>query len=444
MTDAGDGDTMTATGLQAARAPGFDITPRHVVAAVMGNALEFYDFSTYAFFAVQIGRTFFPGRSPFESLMLSLATFGVGFLGRPIGAAIIGLYGDRVGRKPAMLMSLMMMGFSILALALTPSYAAIGMAAPVIVLIARIVQGLALGGEIGPTTAFLIEAAPEDKRGFYGCWQYASQSVATLVGGIVGFTLTKLLSADALQDWGWRLAFLFGAAVLPLGLAIRRTLPETLETDETATTPSAPGAVSGWRLYGRIITLGFVMISMSTVSTYVLSYMNTYATTTLHLAAAVGFAATITWGIVGFGFNVYGGWLSDRVGRKPVMIWPRVLYLFTIFPSFYLVTRHLTTPTFLIAVTVMGGLNAFSNGASLICLTEGIPKKVRSALLAVVYALGIAIFGGATQPILAWLLHATGDKLSPAYLLIGATALSILAMAMMRETAPTVLRRRAG
>ena len=121
MTDAGDGDTMTATGLQAARAPGFDITPRHVVAAVMGNALEFYDFSTYAFFAVQIGRTFFPGRSPFESLMLSLATFGVGFLGRPIGAAIIGLYGDRVGRKPAMLMSLMMMGFSILALALTPS-----------------------------------------------------------------------------------------------------------------------------------------------------------------------------------------------------------------------------------------------------------------------------------------------------------------------------------
>ena len=185
-------------------------------------------------------------------------------------------------------------------------------------------QGLALGGaRSAPTTAFLIEAAPEDKRGFYGCWQYASQSVATLVGGIVGFTLTKLLSADALQDWGWRLAFLFGAAVLPLGLAIRRTLPETLETDETATTPSAPGAVSGWRLYGRIITLGFVMISMSTVSTYVLSYMNTYATTTLHLAAAVGFAATITWGIVGFGFNVYGGWLSDRVGRKPVMIWPR-------------------------------------------------------------------------------------------------------------------------
>jgi MFS family permease len=423
--------------------PAFDIKARHVVAAVTGNALEFYDFSTYAFFAVQIGKTFFPGRSPFESLMLSLATFGVGFLGRPIGAALIGVYGDRVGRRPAMLLSLAMMGFSILALALTPSYAMIGMAAPVIVLIARIVQGLALGGEIGPTTAFLIEAAPEDKRGFYGCWQYASQSVATLAGGIVGFSLTKLLSPDALQDWGWRLAFVFGAAVLPLGLAIRRSLPETLETEETALTPVGPESLTGWRLYGRIIALGFVMISMSTVSTYVLSYMNTYATTTLHLAAAVGFAATITWGVIGFGFNVFGGWLSDRIGRKPVMVWPRVLYLLAIWPSFYLLIAHLTATTLLLAVTVMGALNAFSNGASLICLTEGIPKKVRSAALAVVYALGIAIFGGATQPLLAWLLHTTGDKLSPAYLLIGATALSIVAMAMMRETAPTVLRRKA-
>jgi len=419
-------------------APPLTIKPVHVAAAVIGNALEFYDFSTYAFFAVQIGRTFFPGHTPFESLMLSLATFGVGFIGRPIGAAIIGLYGDRVGRKPAMFISLAMMGVSILALALTPSYAAIGIAAPIIVLIARVVQGLALGGEIGPTTAFLIEAAPEDKRGLYGCWQYASQSVATLVGGLVGFTLTKSLDAPDLQAWGWRVAFLIGAVVLPLGLVIRRNLPETLEVEP----PSAHGLPIVKPPYGRIAALGFVMISMSTVSTYVLSYMNTFATQTLHLSASIGFAATIVWGIFGFSFNILGGWLSDKVGRKPVMIWPRLVYLLAIFPAFYLVTTKLTAVVFLLSVTILGALNAFSNGAALICLSEGIPKRVRSAALAVVYALGIAIFGGLTQPVLAWVLHVTGNAMSPAYLLIAATAISIVAMALMKETTPSILRRK--
>src|SRR5580692_6116548 len=204
------------------------ISPRQVTAAVIGNALEFYDFTTYAFFAVQIGHAFFPGRSAFESLMLSLATFGAGFFSRPIGAIVIGALADRAGRRPAMLLSFGLMGLAILGLSLTPSFAQIGLAAPIIVVALRLIQGFALGGEVGPATAFLIEAAPLNKRGLLGSWQSASQSVSSLIGGAVGAIMAATLAPHLLETYGWRAAFLIGAAVLPFGLIIRRSLPETL------------------------------------------------------------------------------------------------------------------------------------------------------------------------------------------------------------------------
>ena len=210
------------------------ITPRQVTAAVIGNALEFYDFTTYAYFAVQIGHAFFPGRNAFESLMLSLATFGAGFFSRPIGAIVIGSLADRAGRKPAMLLSFGLMGLAILGLALTPSYATIGLAAPLLALGFRLLQGFALGGEVGATTAFLIEAAPPSRRGLYGGWQGASQGLASLFGGLIGVGLSHWLSPHDLSAWGWRAAFLVGAAVLPVGLVIRRSLPETRHHVEEA------------------------------------------------------------------------------------------------------------------------------------------------------------------------------------------------------------------
>ncbi|MEO8812588.1 MAG: MFS transporter, partial [Caulobacteraceae bacterium] len=215
------------------------ITRRQVTAAVIGNGLEFYDFTTYAFFAVQIGHNFFPGRTPFISLMLSLGTFGAGFFLRPIGAILIGRYADKHGRRPAMLFSFALMGAAILGLALTPSYAAIGPLAPVLVVIWRLCQGFALGGEVGPTTAFLVEAAPPEKRGFYGAWQSVSQNLASVVGGLVGVSLAGVAGAAALETWGWRVAFLLGALVLPFGLILRRNLPETLHRGE-AHAPNLP------------------------------------------------------------------------------------------------------------------------------------------------------------------------------------------------------------
>src|SRR5574337_1999844 len=180
-------------------------TRGHITAAVIGNALEFYDFTTYALFAVQIGRTFFPNETPFENLMLSLATFAVGFVGRPLGAIVIGAFGDRAGRRPAMLLSFGLMGIGILGVVLTPSYAAIGPAAPLLLLIFRLVQGFALGGEVGPTTAFLIEAAPLSQRGLIGSWQSGSQAIASLVGATVGLILASTLSAEQLESIGWRI-----------------------------------------------------------------------------------------------------------------------------------------------------------------------------------------------------------------------------------------------
>jgi len=211
--------------IPAARA---SVPAKHVAAVVVGNALEFYDFLTYAFFAVYIGKAFFPANDPATSLLASLGTFAVGFVTRPIGGIVIGRMGDRYGRKPAIILSFSLMGIAITGLALTPPYAMVGVLAPAFVLLFRMLQGFALGGEVGPTTAFLLEAAPPERRGFYTAFQAWTQELAILVSGLVGLGLSSVLSDKQLQDFGWRLAFVLGAAIVPVGLIMRRNLPETL------------------------------------------------------------------------------------------------------------------------------------------------------------------------------------------------------------------------
>ena len=201
---------------------------RHVAAVTMGNALEFYDFLTYAFFAAQIGRTFFPSADASASLLAALATFGAGFLMRPVGALVIGRIGDRAGRKPAMLLTFALMGVAMIGLVLTPGHSSIGVAAPILAIAFRLIQGFALGGEIGPNTAYLVEAAPHHRRGLYVSMQYMSQNVSILVSGLVGFALATYLSDRQLDDWGWRVAFLPGAAIIPFGLILRQQRAETL------------------------------------------------------------------------------------------------------------------------------------------------------------------------------------------------------------------------
>ena len=409
------------------------IPARHIAAVVAGNALEFYDFLTYAFFAVYIGRAFFPSSNPSASLLASLATFGAGFITRPIGAVVIGSIGDRVGRKPAMLLSFSMMGIAIIGLALTPSYRVIGIAAPILVICFRLLQGFALGGEVGPTTAFMIEAAPPERRGFYGSLQYATQDVAVLSAGGVGTILAGLLSAQQLDNWGWRVAVLIGACIVPFGLYMRRGLDETLMAPAADEVDAAPARI---RPYLRIAVLGLLMLLGGTVSVYVLTYMTTYASATLHMKANAAFGATLVIGLVEVCFDMVSGWLSDKVGRKPVIVTFWVLLVFSVLPGFALIS-HFRTPTALLGVSAfLAMLHSMGSPPILISLTESIPRHIRSGMVATIYALSISIFGGSTQFIITWLIHKTGSPLAPAWYMTGAIVIGLVATAFMKESAP--------
>ncbi len=412
-------------------------SPRHVLAVSAGNALEFYDFTTYAFFAVQIGHALFPARTAFENLMLSLLTFGVGFASRPLGGIVIGIYGDRAGRKPAILLSFALMGVSILGLALVPSYAQIGVAAPILAVAARLLQGFALGGAVGPTSAFLLEAASPADRGLYSSLQFASQGIAVLLGGLVGTILANLLGDASLAAWGWRVAFGLGALVLPFSLYLRKALPDTVEHARSDGSPAPIDSSLGAQ--ARIIVLGFLMLASATIAIYTLTYMTTFALTTLHLKANISFAATVVLGLCNTLFSVPGGWLSDRFGRKPQMLWPRILLLVAIYPCFSVLVQHPDAVTLLTATAVITALNALSASAAFTALAEAVPARMRSQVLSVTYALAIAGFGGTTQPIIAWLIHITG-AMAPAWYLTAATAVGLVAMLAMPETLPSKVK----
>jgi MHS family citrate/tricarballylate:H+ symporter-like MFS transporter len=408
------------------------IAPRHVVAAVIGNWLEFYDFTIYAYFALQIGEAFFPSRSEFIRLMAALITYGVGFICRPIGAVIIGRFADRAGRKPAMLLSFSLMGLALVGLVCVPSYAEIGIAAPTLVVVCRLVQGFALGGEVGPTTAFLIEAAPRGRRGLFGAWQSASQSLSNLSGGIVGVVLAHFLSPHEIAGFGWRIAFLIGALVLPFGLVIRGALPETLHHAEERLSahPERADIISHW----RIILLGLGLIAGGTISTYIFIFMTTYAQTMLHMGVRDAFWLTVVNGGAGFFASLAGGWLSDRVGRRPLLIWPRLAFLLATLPVFFAVSH---TKDLAVLLTLTAALNVLSNLSgvpALVALTESLRKEIRGVGVGTVYATAVAVFGGTTQPIVAWLGESTHSPLAIAWYLMGATCVALIASVLMVET----------
>jgi MFS family permease len=396
-----------------------------------GNALGFYDFVTYSYFATQIGATFFPSHDKSMSLILSLATFGIGFFTRPIGAVVLGTMGDRVGRKPALILSFMLMGIGILGLALTPSYARIGVAAPILVLMFRLLQGFALGGEVGPTTAYMLEAAPPERRGLYASFQATTQDFATLCAGLIGFALANWLTPMQLQDWGWRVALLIGASIIPFVLVTRRNLEETY----AIATDSAPDAIA-FLPHLRLAILGLMIIGSGTILSYVLGYMTTFAQNTLNMTASVAFAATLVNGGVSFAFDSVSGWLSDKMGRKPVMIIPGILLVILTVPAFLLIVKLHSTAALLWGVGIIAFLAAFSQPPVLVALVEALPRAIRSRGLATVYALAIATFGGSTQAVMTLLLRVTGDPMIPAWVLTPVSAIGVIAMFLLPETAP--------
>ena len=409
-----------------------------VFAVGIGNALEFYDFLTYSYFAIQIGHCFFPAAQTNHGLLFSLATFGVGFITRPLGGLIIGRFGDRAGRKPAMVLSFTLMGVGVTGLALTPSYSKIGILAPILLLTFRLIQGFALGGQVGPSTAYLIEAAPPHRRGLYVAVQFMTQDLAVVVAGVVGFALSNSLSPSALDQWGWRLAFLFGAAVIPFGLYLRHSLPETLSaTDPTSLGPARP------RVSLRLLVLGMLLLTSTTIGGYGLSYMTTYAQDSLRLSAQVAFGATIMNGLGNLSGDLLSGLLSDKIGRKPVMLISALLGLFLVLPAYLAMTRLPGALTVYAATSVLCLLQQTFGNAALVTITESLPKAVRSTVLSMLYAIATTVFGGTAQLVINMLTVATGSALAPAWYIMAALAVGASAAMLIRETAPVKAQRAA-
>ena len=418
-------------------APGHPPLERRAVAAViLGNALEFYDFTTYAFFAEPIGEAFFPSKDPIQSLLASLALFGIGYVMRPIGGAVIGAFADRAGRKPAMLVTIALMAVGMLMLALTPGYATIGVWAQVLVIAGRLIQGLALGGEVGPSTAYLLEAAPPPRRGFIASWQIASQGCAALFAGVIATVLALAIGSGAMHDWGWRVMFLLGITVVPVGLVIRSHLPETAgEGEDGQASASALDVLRRlWRDHARLLLVTFVVISASTVSNSVGTNMPTYAKSTLGLTETVSTAVPIALGLASIVFPLLGGVLADRFGRRPVLIWPRALIVVLAVPAFAALKAHPTAVTVYAVTFLLSALSSVNAAAVIVGIPESLPKAVRSAGLSIVYALAVSIFGGSTNYVVNKLIALTGDKLSPAYYLAAFSVIGTVAAFLMPET----------
>ena len=403
----------------------------HIVAVTMGNALEFYDFLIYATFAIYIGRAYFPTHDPVASLLFSLATFGIGFVTRPIGGMVLGRLGDVIGRKPSLLISFSLMAVGLLGIAVTPTYAQIGIAAPIIVIAARLVQGFALGGEVGPSTAFLVEGAAGPRRGLVGGMQNASQGLAILCASGVAVLISYTMPPAALEQWGWRLAFLVGLVIVPFGLIVRRNLPETaphpLRTQATGERQRVP-----WRL----VLMGGMLITSGTICSYIGNYMTTYALDTLHLPARTAFTVGIVNGLCAVVFVPIGGWLSDRYGRRVVMLPAMVFGLVVGLPSMALLLAH---PSAFMLNTVMASWaipSAVGAAAMMVSITESFPPRMRCMAVGTIYALAVAFFGGTTQFVLAGLLHLTGDPMVLGYYRMVALAIGLVAVLNMTESAP--------
>jgi len=384
-----------------------------VVRVAAGNALEMYDFQIFGYYAAAIAATFFPSGHEFASLMLALTTFGAGFLMRPLGAVVLGAYIDHRGRRAGLLLTLAMMGFGTLAIACLPGYAVIGIAAPLLVVVGRLVQGFSAGVELGGVSVYLSEIAPPNRKGFYVAWQSASQQVAVMFAAVLGIALTATLSTSQMTRFGWRIALLAGCAVLPLLLFLRRSLEETSEflaRPRSRSSEIVRILFANW----RIVLLGMMMSTMTTVCFYlVTAYTPTFGSTVLHLAARGNLVVTLCVGACNFVVLPISGALSDRIGRRPILITCTVLALLTAYPALLWLVSAPSFSRLLIVELWFSLFYATYNGAMAVYLTEIMPVEVRTSGFSLAYSAATAIFGGFTPAICTYLIHVTGNRAMP-------------------------------
>jgi MFS transporter, MHS family, proline/betaine transporter len=411
--------------------------PVQIAAAVIGNALEWYDFVVFGFFAVIIAKLFFPADSQYASLLLTTATFGVGFFMRPVGGVLLGIYADRRGRKAALLLVVALMTVAIALIGFAPTYAAIGIAAPLIIVLARLLQGFSAGGEFASATSFLIESAPADRRGFYGSWQMVGQGLAILAGALLGTFLTRSFAPETLNSWGWRIPFLLGLIIGPLGLFIRRRLDETPIFQATIQNPGqSPSLGSATASHAREILVCMGIVVAGTISYYViLLYMPTFARVQLHLpldqaffAQAVSLACTVV-------LTPIFGHVSDRIGRKPIVIGAMVLYLVLTYPLFVWLNANPSLTSLMIVQIALCSIVGIFFGPISTVLAEQFPAHIRSTGMGLSYNIAVMVFGGFAPFFVTWLIETTGSPVAPAFYVMFGAAVGLLAAFFLKERA---------
>jgi MFS transporter, MHS family, citrate/tricarballylate:H+ symporter len=331
----------------------------------------------------------------------------------------------------------MLMGVAVIGLPLVPSYASIGLAAPILVIGFRLLQGFALGGEVGPNTAFLMEAAPARHRGLYVSMQATSADLAVMVAGLVGVLLANVLAPAQLDAWGWRLALLPGAVIIPFGLVLRRSLLETLHRGPGGDV--APATAPATSLL-RIGLVSVALIATATTANYLLSYMKTYAGFTIGMPEHLAFGATVAVGAAGLVFDPVGGWLSDRLGRRRMILLPWLLLAVLVFPGFWLIEHYRSGPVLWTVTAILASIQTAAGSTALVAITEWLPQRARAGGFGLIYATSIAVFGGSTQFMTAWLTRLTGEPLVPAWYMLGGIAVGLIALSQLPETAPVRTR----
>ena len=405
-----------------------------------GNFLEMYDFMVFGYYAAAIAQAFFPGKDPYASLMLSLMTFGAGFLMRPLGAVVLGAYADHHGRRAGLLLTLSLMAVGTRSLALTPGYAVIGLIAPLVVLAGRLLQGFSAGLELGGVSVYLSEIAPPGRKGFYVSWQSASQQAAVITAALIGLVLAQRLGHGAMNAWGWRIPLLIGGLIMPLLFLLRRSLKETSAFAARSEHPSMRQVVRSLAGHWPAVLVGMMLTTMTTVSFYMITaYTPTFGVSVLHLSSLSAFVVTLCVGVSNLIWLPVMGAASDRIGRRPLLIACTVAMIATAYPAMLWLTG---APSFgrLLAVELwLSFLYASYNGAMVVFLTEIVPAHLRATGFSLAYSLATAVFGGFTPAIAQALIHATGNKAMPGVWLSAAAAMGLAATLLAKVALETPL-----
>ncbi len=407
---------------------------RAILSCAVGNFFELFDFTIYGYFAVAITRAFYPSQSMYGTY----AAFGAAFLMRPVGAVILGAYGDRMGRRAALVITIGLMAVATGVTGLIPTYQSIGVWAPILLVVCRLLQGFSTGGEWGGAAAFLVEYAPPGRRGLTGSWQQFSTQIGALTGSVSAALLASNLSQEDFYAWGWRIPFLCGFILGPIGYYLRKKVAETPafeRTVETKRVERSPLRVALQEFGGRMLQ-AFGLSIVGCIANFIfVVYLVAYAINTMHLPPGAAFSCAVASGLVVVVLTPFVGALSDRIGRRPLILACAVLNLVFDYPLFLLAIRGGTFQSLLLALVCNAAFQALYTGTIPSILAEMFPTRVRYTALSVSYGFAVVLFGGFAPLISTWLVEQTGNPFAPAFYVMTGGALSAIAILSMKEHA---------